>query len=101
MENHRFMYQRLPQLQNGRVVVQPEVLLKSKIVHGRRQVLVHWKDALAAESYWVDLEEFREKFPEFQLKDELLPREGEMSYGATPLPGTSTRRPKASRLRIS
>jgi predicted ester cyclase len=54
------------------VLVQPEAVLKGCLARGRREVLVRWKEALAAESAWVDLEEFYEQFPDFQLEDELL-----------------------------
>jgi hypothetical protein len=54
------------------MVVLPEKVLNSIIAHGKRQLLVRWKDAPAVESVWVDLEEFREQFPAFQLEDELL-----------------------------
>jgi hypothetical protein len=92
----------LPQLQHGRVVVQPEVLLKSRIAHGRSQVLVRWKNAPAAESCSVDLEEFQEQLLVFQLKDDLLLQGGrDVMWGKTFARRRSTRRPRAPRFRIS
>jgi hypothetical protein len=40
----------LPPLQHGRVVVQPEAVLKSRMARGHREVLVCWAGAPAAES---------------------------------------------------
>jgi hypothetical protein len=66
----------LPPLEHGRVVVQPEKVLDSRIARGQRELLVRWVGAPAAETSWVSLPDFRAQFPEFQLEDELLHREG-------------------------
>jgi hypothetical protein len=50
----------LPPIEHGRVVVLPEKVPNSRIARGKRQLLVRWKYAPAAESAWVDLEDFRE-----------------------------------------
>jgi hypothetical protein len=62
----------LPPVEHGRVVVQPEKVLKARVARGRRELLVSWTGAPAAETKWVDLEEFVKHFPDYQLKDELL-----------------------------
>jgi hypothetical protein len=36
-----------------------------------RQVLVHWRGEPAESASWEDLDEFRSKYPDFQLEDEL------------------------------
>ena len=74
----------LPPLHHGRVVVQPEAVLKSRMVRGHREVLVRWAGAPAAESCWVDLQEFVEQFSNFQLEDELLLQGGrDVMWGRT------------------
>ena len=40
----------LPPLHHGRVVVQPEAVLKSRMARGHHEVLVRWAGAPAAES---------------------------------------------------
>ena len=62
----------LPLIQHGRVVVEPEEVLRGRLARGQREVLVRWKGAPAVETSWVALDEFRERFPHFQLEDELL-----------------------------
>ena len=37
-----------------------------------RQILIHWKGELASSATWEDLDSFRERYPSFQLEDELL-----------------------------
>jgi transcriptional regulator GlxA family with amidase domain len=44
-----------------------------------RQVLVHWRGEPAESASWEDLDEFRSKYPDFQLEDELGLEGGEMS----------------------
>jgi hypothetical protein len=62
----------LPPVQHGRVMVQPEMVLKGRLARGRRELLVRWKGAPAADASWVPLDEFQEQFPAFELEDELL-----------------------------
>jgi len=62
----------LPLVQHGRVVVEPEAVIRGRLARGRREVLVRWKGAPAAKTSWVALDDFREQFPHFQLEDELL-----------------------------
>jgi hypothetical protein len=60
-------------------MVEPAAVLQRRLARGQQQVLVRWKGAPAAESAWVDVEDFKAQFPEFQLGDELLLQGGEMS----------------------
>jgi hypothetical protein len=53
-------------------MVEPAAVLQRRLARGQQQVLVRWKGAPAAESAWVDVEDFKAQFPEFQLGDELL-----------------------------
>jgi len=62
----------LPLIHHGRVLVEPEEVLRGRLARGQREVLVRWKGAPAAETSWVALDDFREQFPSFQLEDELL-----------------------------
>jgi hypothetical protein len=62
----------LPPVEHGQVVVQPETVLKAHVARGRRELLVSWTGAPAAETKWVDLEEFVQHFPDYQLENELL-----------------------------
>jgi hypothetical protein len=57
------------------------------MARGVRQVLVHWKGQSAASATWEDLDTFRDKYPDFQLEDELDIEGGEMSCGAAPTAG--------------
>ena len=54
------------------MVVEPEAVLRGRLARGQREVLIPWKGAPTAETSWVALDEFRERFPHFQLEDELL-----------------------------
>jgi len=63
-------------LQHGRVVPEPEAVLKSRLARGHLEFLVQWKGAPATETSWVNCDEFQRLFPKFQLEDELLLQEG-------------------------
>jgi hypothetical protein len=58
-----------------------------RLACGVRQVLVHWKGQPVASATWEDVNSFLDKFPAFQLEDELLVVGGEMSCGAAPTAG--------------
>jgi hypothetical protein len=45
-----------------------------------RQVLVHWRGEPAESASWEDLDEFRSKYPDFQLEDELGLEGGERCH---------------------
>ena len=66
------------------MVVEPEAVLRGRLARGQREVLVRWKGAPAAETSWVELDDFREQFPHFQLEDELLLQGGrDVMWGRT------------------
>jgi hypothetical protein len=48
----------LSPIKHGRACVEPEEVFKSRLAHGRRQLLVKWKGQNAASASWVDAEEF-------------------------------------------
>ena len=69
----------LPQLCNGRVVPQPEKVIKSRLNRGCRELLVQWQGTTAADANWVPLEEFQREHPTYQLATSCFLRRGEMS----------------------
>lgn len=46
-------------------------------------MLVHWRDEQASLATWEDLDDFRSRFPDFQLEDELASRGGDVMCGRT------------------
>jgi hypothetical protein len=62
----------LPPTHNGAVVPVPDKLIAARMARGVRQVLVQWKDEPAASASWEDFDDFRARFPAFQLEDELV-----------------------------
>jgi hypothetical protein len=78
------------QVQHGRVLSEPDRVLQGRLARGRRQLLVRWKEAPASETARVDLEDFVQQYPVFQLAYELLLRgggRGAMLCKAPPMPG--------------
>jgi hypothetical protein len=61
----------LPAIHNGAVI--PELLRveQARLARGVRQVLVCWRGEPAESASWEDFDEFRIKYPDFQLEDEL------------------------------
>jgi hypothetical protein len=66
----------LPPVKNGRACAQPEAVIRARLARGRQELLVQWRGQLAAEATWMDRQEFQHLYPQFQLEDELLPKEG-------------------------
>ena len=61
----------LPPLSNGAVVPAPSRVTQGRLARGVRQVLVEWEGHDPAAASWEDLDDFRTRFPSFQLEDEL------------------------------
>lgn len=61
----------LPPLLHGAVTPEPERAVRFRQAPGGRQVLIHWKGQSAASATWENMAELRDKFPQFQLEDEL------------------------------
>jgi hypothetical protein len=73
-----------PQIYNGAVMPEPEHILHSCLTRGDHQLLVHWKGVTTASATWEDADSFINRYPGFQLEDELLIEGGgEMSCGAS------------------
>jgi hypothetical protein len=66
----------LPPLRHGRVCLQPEDVIKSRLARGRTEVLVRWAGQTAANATWVELAEFKQLYPSFKLADELVVQGG-------------------------
>jgi hypothetical protein len=66
----------LPPVHHGAIVPEPEHAVKLRLARGVRQVLVRWKGESPASATWEDVDEFRVKYPSFQLEDELPLEEG-------------------------
>jgi hypothetical protein len=62
----------LPDIHHGHVIPKPQHVLKARLCRGVRQVLVHWFGQDAARASWEDLEDFKQRYPEWQLEDDLL-----------------------------
>jgi hypothetical protein len=62
----------LPPTRHGWACPEPAKAVKSRLAHGRQEVLIRWKGQVPADASWVDLEEFRYLYPAFQLTDELI-----------------------------
>jgi transcriptional regulator GlxA family with amidase domain len=62
----------LPPVQHGGMVIEPAQVLQGRVTSHCKEVLVCWKGVPAADTSWVELEEFKRRFPEFQVEDKLL-----------------------------
>jgi hypothetical protein len=71
----------LPAIHNGAVIQEPLRVEQARLARGVRQVLVHWRGEPTESASWEDLDEFRSKYPDFQLEDELGLEGGEISCG--------------------
>jgi hypothetical protein len=61
----------LPAIHNGAVILEPQHVKQARVARGVRQVLVRWCGEPTESASWEDLDEFRIKYPDFQLEDEL------------------------------
>ena len=74
----------LPPMHHGAAILQPLKALKTRLARGVRQILVQWKDQPASSTSWEDIEDFIQKYPAFQLEDELLVEGGrDVMWGQT------------------
>ncbi|XP_014660510.1 uncharacterized protein LOC105914201 [Setaria italica] len=74
----------LPAIHHGAVEPEPERVMRARLARGVQQVLVHWKGETAASATWEDLDTFRERYPAFQLEDELALEGGrDVMWGRT------------------
>jgi hypothetical protein len=75
----------LPSTRHGAVTPEPEQAVRYKLAKGVRQVLIRWKGQSTTGATWEDVADFRDKFPQFQLEDELIVEGGgrDVMYGRT------------------
>jgi len=66
----------LPPIQHGRLLQQPEKIIKSQLCRGTWHVLVQWSGLPPSEATWEPILDFKTSYPEFQLEDKLFPEEG-------------------------
>jgi len=66
----------LPHIHHGMVAPEPAWVECTRLAHGVRQLLVHWRGEPPESATWEDVDAFREQFPDFQLEDELDLEEG-------------------------
>jgi hypothetical protein len=66
----------LPPLRHGRACLEPTAVLKCQLARGQQEVLVQWQGKPPAETSWMLLNNFRNAYLCFQLKDELLAQVG-------------------------
>jgi hypothetical protein len=72
----------LPPLRHGRLLLEPERALRARRFRGAWQVLIRWTNLPESEATWELLEDFRSRFPSFQLEDELFVEGGrDVMYG--------------------
>jgi transposase InsO family protein len=62
----------LPDIHHGRVIPKPEHVHKARLCRGVRQILVQLVGQDASQASWEDLEDFKQRYPEWQLADDLL-----------------------------
>jgi len=74
----------LPAIHHGAVIPEPLRVERARLARGVRQVLVQWRGEPAESASWEDLDDFRSKYPTFQLEDELvLEGRRDVMYGRT------------------
>jgi hypothetical protein len=73
---------KLPPIHHGRACLESEAVTQARLARGRREILVHWMGQPTTEASWMELEEFRQVYPTFQLTDELcLQGRRDVMYG--------------------
>jgi hypothetical protein len=74
----------LPPILHGAAVPAPSRVTQGRMARGVRQVLVEWEGEPSNAATWEDLDDFRARFPSFQLEDELDFEAGrDVMYGRT------------------
>ena len=62
----------LPVILQGRVVPTPSQVVRARLNRGRWELLVQWTGCSAADATWEPIADFKERYPAFQLADELF-----------------------------
>jgi hypothetical protein len=87
----------LPQVHHGAIVPVPAWVLRLRLFDDVRQALGQWEGQPPSATSWEDLEQFKERYPQFQLVDELLLKGGVMLCGARSIAGARERGPPSRR----
>jgi hypothetical protein len=66
----------LPPICYGCVCLEPSAVTKSRVAKQKLELLLNWKGHWAANASWLDVEDFRQLYPSFQLVDKLLLQRG-------------------------
>lgn len=66
----------LPVIAQGRVVPTPAKVGRARLTKTSWELLVQWVGRGPADATWEPLEQFRERYPQFQLEDELFSQGG-------------------------
>jgi hypothetical protein len=66
----------LPPMRHGRACAEPASVLKGRLAHCKRKILVTWKGQAAVNATWMNVDEFRALYPTFKLADGLVLRRG-------------------------
>jgi hypothetical protein len=62
----------LSPIKHGRILPEPEKVLRTRFNHDVWKIMVKWVGQAAANATWEQVLEFNEAFPSFQLEDELF-----------------------------
>jgi len=62
----------LPPIHDGRVVLTPARVRRARFQHGAWEILVEWQGLPSDHATWEPRESFVERYPDFQLEDELF-----------------------------
>jgi hypothetical protein len=62
----------LPPMRHGRLLLEPGRALRAQLRRGEWHVLIQWVNLPEADATWEPLDDFRARFPSFQLEDELF-----------------------------
>jgi hypothetical protein len=62
----------LPPMRHGRLLLEPARALRAQRRRGEWHVLIQWMHLPEADATWEPLDDFRARFPSFQLEDELF-----------------------------
>ena len=66
----------LPPTAKGRLLPEPEKVLKAQLRRGLWFILIQWAGLPVKEATWEPRDDFRHHYPDFQLEDELFVQAG-------------------------
>lgn len=78
----------MPPMHHGAAVPVPARAIKACLARGARQVLIQWQGEAPSAATWEDVDSFVQRYPQFQLEDELLIERGRCHVGQEVLPAS-------------